>query len=487
MDRGDAEPARSHDHVDVRAADELLTEIDDRKHAEGTLDMRAAHFRRVVDALEASERDLTLITETIPGFVWTASTDGQLTHVNKRISAYIGMSIFILSSDGWLDDVHPDDRASALETWMRCVATGAPLENQYRLRRADGVYRWFNVSRQLGHSSDGQPTQWYGLLVDVDDRKRAEEMLRATEAYVTEAQRLSRTGSFGWKPDTGEIVWSDETCRIFEYNRGETPCLEMLLERIHPQDKTLAQQIVERASATGGDFEHQCRLLMASGAIKYLHLRARAVPDSSGNLEFIGAITDISQRKTAEEKIRQQETALLQLLNFMPQLVVVFGPNHERLYANRAALDYRGIGLDEWREDMTVHPDDQDRVRGHAYRASLSRSINDLRAACALPMVDMPGARFELQAPEGEDLHVNRQVLEYFGRSLGELKKRGTTRVGWPHAIQTGSPDECEHRLRHQRKDCGPIVPSAESRGRWRRRFGPWKRALASSSRRFLV
>jgi PAS domain S-box-containing protein len=133
--------------------------------------------RRAEDAVRASQHELSLVIDNIPGFVWCASTDGQLTYVNKRLSEYVGAPVDSLLDNGWLDAVHPDDRKAALDTWMRCIATGAPLENQYRLRRADGVYRWFHVPGQLGPNSDGQPTLWYGLLVDIEERKRAEQAL----------------------------------------------------------------------------------------------------------------------------------------------------------------------------------------------------------------------------------------------------------------------------------------------------------------------
>src|SRR5262245_10471666 len=145
-------------------------------------------------ALQASERELTLIIETIPGFVWRSSTDGQLTYVNHRLAEYIGVPLDSLRGNGWLEYVHPDDRAAAIDNWMRAVATEAPLENQFRLRRADGVYRWFYVPGQLRRTSDGQPTQWYGLLVDIEDRKHVEEALRRTETQLARAAQTATVG-----------------------------------------------------------------------------------------------------------------------------------------------------------------------------------------------------------------------------------------------------------------------------------------------------
>jgi len=95
---------------------------------------------RAEDTVRESQRELRLIVDNIPGFVWCASTDGQLIYINNRLSEYVGAPVESLWGQGWLTSIHPHDRTAARDTWMRCVATGAPLENQYRLRRADGVY-----------------------------------------------------------------------------------------------------------------------------------------------------------------------------------------------------------------------------------------------------------------------------------------------------------------------------------------------------------
>jgi PAS domain S-box-containing protein len=204
-----------------------------------------------------------------------------------------------------------------------------------------------------------------GAIVDITEGKVEDEAIRRSDAYLAEAQQPSHTGSFGWKRDTGEIVWSDETYRIFEYDRAETPNLDMVLERIHPEDKALAQQIVESLSTSATHFEHECRLLMPSGAIKDLHVRAHALRDSSGHIEFVGAVSDITARKAGDEKVREQEMELRQILDFTPQLIAVYGPNYERLYVNRVALDYLGVTLEEWLQTPArsafAHPDDRAR------------------------------------------------------------------------------------------------------------------------------
>src|SRR6202049_3453922 len=106
------------------------------------------------------------------------------------------------------------------------------------------------------------------------ERKRAEEALRRSETYLAEAQGLSKTGSFGWRPSTGEIIWSEETFRIFEYDRTMTPTVELVFQRVHPEDAAMEKHTIERASQAGTSFEHEYRLLMPDGSVQHVHIVA---------------------------------------------------------------------------------------------------------------------------------------------------------------------------------------------------------------------
>src|SRR5205085_6330093 len=131
--------------------------------------------------------------------------------------------------------------------------------------------------------------------------------LRRNEAYLAEAQRLSQTGSFGWWPSRGEIIWSVETFRIFQYDRATKPTVELVLQRVNPEDAVSVKETIERASQDGKDFEHEFRLVMPDGAIKHVHVVAHAERGESGETEFVGAVMDISDRKRAEEALRRSE------------------------------------------------------------------------------------------------------------------------------------------------------------------------------------
>src|SRR6201997_26054 len=147
-------------------------------------------------------------------------------------------------------------------------------------------------------------TSWVDRRFAAQTLELQERKLHRSEAYLAEAQRLSHTGSFGWRPSTGEIIWSEETFRIFQYDRTTTPTVELILQRVHPEDTALVKQTIERATQDGKNFEHEHRLLMPDGSLKHVHVVAHAVGDESGTLEFVGAVMDVTAAKPAEQKFR---------------------------------------------------------------------------------------------------------------------------------------------------------------------------------------
>src|SRR2546426_92126 len=155
------------------------------------------------------------------------------------------------------------------------------------------------------------------LLMSWMDRRFAaqtlelqEEKLQQSEAYLSEAQRLSHTGSFGWRVSTSDIIWSEESFRIFQYDRTTKPTVELILQRVHPEDTALVQQTIDRAAQDGKDFDFEHRLLMPDGSVKFVHVVAHALNDVSGKVKFVGAVMDVTAAKQVEEALRRSESYL---------------------------------------------------------------------------------------------------------------------------------------------------------------------------------
>ena len=158
----------------------VLTDIEDRK--------------RAVEALRASEQQLRLITETIPALVWRTTPDGEIDYVNRRVLDYTGKPLERFGNNGWLQLLHPDDVDSTIRLWRQNTQTGHSHKVAYRLRRADGAYRWFDVRGEPLRDGEGRVVQWYGICIDVEDRRRTEEALRNTQERLSIASQVATVG-----------------------------------------------------------------------------------------------------------------------------------------------------------------------------------------------------------------------------------------------------------------------------------------------------
>ena len=192
--------------------------------------------------------------------------------------------------------------------------------------------------------------------------------LRRREAYAAEAQRLSHTGSFGWRIATGEIVWSDETFRIFQYDPSLTPTLELVLQRCHPDDVAYVRRAIERASLGGDVFDLEHRLLMPDGSVRHLHVVANAFRDDAGELEYVGAVMDVSEQHranaalhTANEELSRTEDHLRLVIDTIPSMVWSARPDGIMDFQSASWHAYHGRSLDELESGgwlSILHPDE---------------------------------------------------------------------------------------------------------------------------------
>jgi PAS domain S-box-containing protein len=191
--------------------------------------------------------------------------------------------------------------------------------------------------------------------------------LQRTVTFLCIAQSLSHTGCFAWSIADGEVSWSAETYNIFEYDRTAKPTFEMVLARVHPDDRDLVQKALAQAFEGRADFHLEYRLLMPNGSGKHIHSSARVATTSSGNLELVGTVTDVTTAKLAEGRRRQDEQELRHITDAIPQLIIVYSPEGQAVYLNRGTLDYLGLSLEEVQgesfRDRVIHPDDVEKFR----------------------------------------------------------------------------------------------------------------------------
>jgi PAS domain S-box-containing protein len=395
------------------------------------------------EALKLSQQELKLIIDTMPALAWSAGADGTVEFFNQHFLDYLGLSAEHARDGGWMAAVHPEDREGFSLAWQRILASGQLGEGEVRLRRHDGDYRWFLCRANPVREGDGKIVKWYGVNIDINDRKFAlerlqanqdlldlaqksagamafdwyiqeginhwspeqealfglppgsfdgtyktwkkmmapdwpvvvdaikhahqtgkvsaeyrvtwpdgslhwlstngrmffddageplrmvgftsdvtrrknvEEDLRRSEAFLAQAQQVSRTGSFSWRVATDEITWSDELYRIYELEPGVPVTLELIRTRVHPEDLTLYEKMVEQARNGAEDFEWLYRLLMPDHSIKYMHAVARATRDPNGELEYIAAVRDVTARRLADEALDKARSELAHVARVM--------------------------------------------------------------------------------------------------------------------------------------------------------------------------
>jgi PAS domain S-box-containing protein len=179
------------------------------------------------------------------------------------------------------------------------------------------------------------------------ERTCAEEALRRSEAYLAEGQRLSHTGSFGWHVQSGENYWSEETYRIFEFDRATKANVSLVFERVHPEDADAVRQVIEQASRDGKDFEHEYRLLMPDGLVKYVHVVAHAHLGGARGLEFTGAVMDVTAAKQAEEALRLSEEQWRDVFENNPIMYFMVDAAGKIMAVNPFGAEQLGYRVDE--------------------------------------------------------------------------------------------------------------------------------------------
>jgi PAS domain S-box-containing protein len=329
------------------------------------------HKAAVHDALAAvrkSEDELRTLIDTMPILAWTARADGAAEFFSRRWIDYMGVTSEQARETGWTASLHPADVQRVVDYWATLVRSREHGEIEARFRRADGEYRWFLIRAAPLLDAEGEVVKWYGTNTDIEDRRRAEEELRRSKTYLEHAQKLSRTGSVGFRVSDRQVFWSEETARIYGYDPAIPPTIEMVLARVHPDDVPKLEEVFRRAAAGGATFDFEHRLLMPDGSIKYIRNLAGAVPDEFGNEEVLGSITDVTEQHEARraleealERAKKSEAELRTIIDAIPTQVWSALPDGSAEFQNRTWREYTGMDSEQMRGSgwhVVIHPDD---------------------------------------------------------------------------------------------------------------------------------
>ena len=491
-------------------------------------------------ALRESERESRLIVDTIPGLVAAFTPEGELEFVNRPILDYFGKTLEELKQWGSGGTTHPDDLPRVIERFTQSIASGEPFEFEVRAQRFDGVYRWFQSRGLPLRDTNGRIVRWYNLLIDIDERKRAEQELRRSEArkaaildsalecivtidhegcitefnpaaertfgyrrdevlgrqmadviippalrerhrqgfarylatgearvlgkriemtavradgsefpaelaitripvdgppsftgylrditerkrseeevrrseaFLAEGQQLSRVGSFSWRVATDEIVWSEQMYRIFEVDSDVRVTLEVIGDRVHPEDLPAFKEQIDRSRRDGSDVQLEIRLQMPDRTVKYVHVVAHC-RDDRGQREYIGAVQDVTQRRLSDEALAKIRSELAYVARVTSLGVLTASIAHEVNQPLAGIITNAGTCL----RMLSADPPDVDGARETARRA-----IRDGNRAS--DVMTRLRALFSKREFSLESLDLNEATREVIALSLSDLQR----------------------------------------------------------------
>jgi len=282
--------------------------------------------QRTNDA-HSSEHNLIAIINTIPTAAWTTSPDGYCDFLNQVWLDYAGMTLKQAQGWGWAVAIHPDDRTKLIEEWQSCLASGTPVDTEARIRRFDSSYRWFLVRGNPLRDESGNILKWCGTCVDIEDRKRGEEVLRARELswrqIVDNIPALVAT-----QGAMGEVEFLNRQTLEYFGKTNEELKNWALIGAVHPDDLPHVIEVRKKSLETGQIYEVEHRCLRADGVYRWFQVRGLPVRDTENKVTaWYLLLTDIDDRTRAEEALRARELDARSLLDNMPAFVARLSPD----------------------------------------------------------------------------------------------------------------------------------------------------------------
>jgi PAS domain S-box-containing protein len=262
----------------------------------------------VEEQLKAANDELQFVTDTMPQMVWASMAGGHAYFFNQGWLRYTGLPLEQLTGTGWIKMLHPDDQQRTFDAWHQAVITGGKYEVEYRVRRYDGVYRWFLTRGMPMRDEKGNILKWYGTTTDIDDHKNAEIALRQSTDRFDLVAKATQDAIWDWNLGTNEIWWNEGFKELFGYSDEEIELsVESWHNRIHPDDKFRVvrgiQQVIDRGET---NWSAEYRFRRKDGTYATVYDRGYALHDKGGKpYRMLGSMQDITEAKLVEEELER--------------------------------------------------------------------------------------------------------------------------------------------------------------------------------------
>ncbi|HVQ39902.1 MAG TPA: PAS domain S-box protein, partial [Pyrinomonadaceae bacterium] len=266
---------------------------------------------RALEKLQANQELLDLAQRSAGAMAFDWYVQKEINYWSPEQEALFGLApgSFDGTFKSWKKMMYAPDWPVVVDAIKHANQTGS-VTAEYRVVWPDGSLHWLSTKGRMFFDSEGTPLRMVGFTSDVTPRKLVEEELRRSAAFLADAQQLTSIGSFSWLVTTDDLVWSDELYRIFEFERDRPVTLKLVGSRVHPEDIPVFHEHIARARADGNDVDFDFRLQMPDSLVKHMHVVAHRGQNENGQMEYIGAVQDVTERRLSEEALSEVRSEL---------------------------------------------------------------------------------------------------------------------------------------------------------------------------------